>query len=463
MWGIKLNRQSELPLWRQIYQSLRDQTINGQLKAGEALISTRQLAKELAVSRNTVCLAYEMLAAEGFVINRQGAPTRIAEGLRVEKLPGSAPDEETLQPVYTFAADFRTGRPDLKQFPRFLWQQMLHKASGEMPLEQYDYAGPQGLLELRKEIAAWLFRSRGLTADPLDIFITAGATHALYLIADLLCEERQKVLMEDPCHTGMLRTFQNKGCLIVPVSVDEQGLQTECLTGKESACAVYVTPSHQFPLGGILPASRRASLIRFARESGAYIVEDDYDSEFRYCGEPVAPLQSMDPQRVIYVGTFSKTLFPGLRIGFTILPRQLQEPWRVLRTHADVQNPPFEQAALSELLRTRKFDRHVQKMRRIYGERRQALLDSLTQTFSGGWRVYGDAAGLHLAVEFPGMRFDDTYRKNCLQSGIFITSVEYHCIQKERHLDKLLIGYGHLEPEEIRNGIGLLHDFMMKV
>ena len=404
-----------------------------------------------------------MLAAEGFVVNRQGAPTRVVEGLRVEKLSGSASyEKDTKSIIRIFAADFRTGRQDLRQFPRFLWQQMLHMASGEMRLEQYDYAGPQGLLELRKEIAAWLFRSRGLTADPRDIFITAGATHALHLIADLLCVERQKVLMEDPCHTGMLRTFQNKGCFIAAVPVDEQGLQTEYLTGKERACAVYVTPSHQFPLGGILPASRRASLIRFARESESYIVEDDYDSEFRYCGEPVAPLQSMDPQRVIYVGTFSKTLFPALRIGFTILPQQLQRRWRVLRTHADVQNPPFEQAALTELLRTRKFDRHVQKMRRIYGERRRALLESLTQTFNGGWRVYGDAAGLHLAVEFPGMRFDDAFRENCFQSGIFITPVEHHCIQKERHLDKLLIGYGHLGPEEIRNGIELLHDFMKK-
>lgn len=459
MWGIEINRQSELLLWRQIYQSLRDRIISGQLKAGEALPSTRDLAKDLDVSRNTVCEAYEILIAEGFVISRQGAPTRVAEGLCVEKSPGSA-SYENIESVRAFAADFRTGRPDLRHFPRFLWQQMLHKASEEMPLEQYGYTGPKGHLELCAEIAAWLFRSRGLTVDPQDIFITAGATHALHLIADLLCVEGRGILMEDPCHTGMLRTFLNKGCPIVPVPVDDQGLQTDYLTNGENACAVYVTPSHQFPLGGILPAIRRAALIRFAKDNDIYVIEDDYDSEFRYCGEPIAPLYAMDPQLVIYVGTFSKALFPALRIGYVILPRQLHKRWRDLRTHADVQNPPFEQAALTEFLRTRKLDRYIQKMRRIYGERRRVLLESLTETFHSEWRAYGDAAGLHLAIEFPDMQFDDAFRKNCLQNGIFITPVGHHCIQKGQHLNKLLIGYGHLEPERIQNGIVLLHNFM---
>lgn len=459
MWGIEINRKSELQLWRQIYQSLRDRIINGQLKAGEALPSTRELARNLDISRNTVCEAYEMLIAEGFVISRQGAPTRVAEGLFVEKSPGSASDVNT-DSVRSLTADFRTGRPDLRHFPRFLWQQMLHKVSEEMPLEQYGYTGPKGYPELCTEIAAWLFRSRGLTVDAQDIFITAGATHALHLIADLLYVNGRDILMEDPCHTGMLRTFLNKGCSIVPVPVDEQGLQTEFLPNGENACAVYVTPSHQFPLGGILPAVRRAALIRFAAENEIYVIEDDYDSEFRYGGEPIAPLYAMDPQRVIYVGTFSKALFPALRIGYVILPRQLHKRWRDLRTHADVQNPPFEQAALTEFLRTRKLDRYIQKMRRIYGERRRVLLESLKETFGSEWRAYGDAAGLHLTIEIPGIRFDDAFRKNCLQSGIYITPLEYHCIQKGRHLNKLLIGYGHLEPEEIQKGMALLHDFI---
>ncbi|MBN1192009.1 MAG: PLP-dependent aminotransferase family protein [Dehalococcoidales bacterium] len=460
MWGIELVRQGELPLKRQVYQSLRDRIISGQLKAGQALPSTREMSKNLRVSRNTVCEAYEMLIAEGFVLNRQGSPTRVADGLCVEKAPApeSSVGEVTRQ---KYRADFQTGRPDLSQFPRFLWQRMLYQASREIPVHQLDYSGPQGLPQLREEIAAWLFRSRGLMVDSQEVFITAGATHALHLIVNLLYREGKEILIEDPCHIGMLQTILNRGCRVVPVPVDKHGLRTELLGGN-SARAVYVTPSHQFPLGGILPAGRRAALIQFARENGSYIVEDDYDSEFRYSGEPIAPLYAMDSQQVIYVGTFSKVLFPALRIGYVVLPKKLHRNWNDQRTHTDVQNPPFEQVAMAEFLRARKLDKHIRRMRRVYGERRQVLLEAMKEAFGGMWRVWGDAAGLHVAVEFPGMRFDGEFVEKSLRFGIRITPVENHCIRKGMHVDKLLIGYGHLEPDEIIKGIFLLRDFFKR-
>ncbi len=458
MWGIELDRASEQPLKRQIYQKLKERIMSGQIKSNDALPSTRELSQFLGVSRNTVGESYDMLIAEGFVISRQGAPTRVADGLSITKTY-PAPFVNAL-PKRELKADFRTGRPDLRQFPQFLWRRLLHKASEELPLALYGYTGPQGLPALRTEISEWLLRSRGVTVSSDDIFITAGATHALHLLADLLCENGKKVLMEDPCHSGMLQTFKLKGCTVVPVPVDSQGMQTQCLPDGKDACAVYVTPSHQFPLGGILPASRRATLIRFARENDLYLIEDDYDSEFRYCGEPIAPLYTMDPQLVIYVGTFSKTLFPALRIGYVILPKQLHRRWSVLRTHTDVQNPPFEQAALAEFLRMRKLDRHVQKMRRIYGHRRQVLMEVLKDSFGSGWTAYGDAAGLHLAIDFPDKCFDETFQKSCLQNGIYIKPMESHCMEKGRHQSKLLMGYGHLEPEEIRNGVLILRDYL---
>ena len=458
MLGIELVRQGELPIKRQVYEALKNHITSGRLKAGEALPSTRELAQALHLSRSTVCESYEMLLAEGYLISRQGAPTVVADNLRVEKLPDPLPREAT--PLRVFEADFHTGSPDLDLLPKYLWQQMMRRALEEMPLSGYGYSGPQGLEALRQEIADWLFRGRGLAVHPDDIFITAGATHALHLAADLLCEGGRPLLVEDPCHTGMLRTFLNKGCPAVPVPVDEQGMRTDDLPKAASAFAVYVTPSHQFPLGGILPAARRAALIRYAREKDIYVIEDDYDSEFRYGGEPVAPLYAMDPQRVIYVGTFSKTLFPALRIGFVLLPRNLQKRWRILRTHTDVQNPPFEQTALVMLLRTRKLDRHIQKMRKVYGQRRQALLDALKISFGSGWQPWGDAAGLHLAIQFPGMRFDDAFHKACLEHNVYITPVERHCIQKGSHLDKLLLGYGHMTPEEIQHGVSLLAQAM---
>lgn len=265
--------------------------------------------------------------------------------------------------------------------------------------------------------------------------------------------------MEDPCHSGMLQTFLNKGCLIEPIPVDEQGMMTQYLKSKD-ACSVYVTPSHQFPLGGILPAVRRAELIRFARENGLYVIEDDYDSEFRYNGEPIAPLYAMDQQNVIYVGTFSKSIFPALRIGYVVLPKPLHRKWRDIRTYMDVQNPIFEQAALAEFMRTRGLDRHIQKMRRIYGQRRHVLLESLKEVFGSDWIPCGDATGLHVSIDFPGKRFDEAFRKRCLQNGICLSPAESYCIIKERHQSKLLIGYGHMEPDEIRKNIQILHDFM---
>jgi len=457
--GIKLQRQGEVSLKRQIYLALREQITGGRIKAGEALPSTRELANQLAVSRNTVCEAYEMLAAEVFVISSQGSPTRVAEGLCIEKTTDFQIAGEPSRSPRSVRADFRTGRPDLRHFPRLQWYQLMRRTYEGMPLDQFGYTGPEGLPRLREEIAAWLFRSKGLVIDPRDIFITAGATHGLHLIAEFLVQDGKEILIEDPCHTGMLRVLRSKRCPVHPVPVDEQGMRVEYLAGKRAG-AVYVTPSHQYPLGGILPAGRRAALIRFAGKNNAYIVEDDYDSEFRYCGEPVAPLYSLDPQRVIYVGTFSKVLFPALRIGYVVLPRQLQERWKYLRTHADVQNPPFEQAALAEYMRSRKMDRHIRKMRRLYGERRQVLLQALETTFGKVWRPWGDAAGLHIAVEFPGRRFDGDFVEQGRQRGIVVTPVEYHSVSKGKHLDKLLLGYGHLAPDEIRRGVLLLHEFM---
>lgn len=458
MWGIELMRSSEIPLKRQIYLAVRDQIINGKLKEGEALPSTRVLANVLHVSRNTVNEAIEMLLVEGFVVSRQGAPTRIAEGLSLEVPPVEEPPKRVESPL-SFLVDFRTGQPELRQFPRYLWQQISQKTLSEMPSELLGYTGPQGLPRLRTEIVSWLYRSKGLSIDPQDVFITAGATHALHVIADLLYEDGMEIMVEDPCNIEMLQTFINKGYIVRPISVDEHGILPDKLNGKPSS-PVYITPSHQFPLGGILPADRRAALIRFARENQSYIIEDDYDSEFRYYGDPVSPLYAMDSERVIYIGTFSKVLFPALRIGYAILPPKLQQRWRFLRTYTDVQNPPYEQAALAEFLHTRKFDRHIRKMRRLYGERREALLSSLEACFGKAWHPWGDAAGLHLAVEFPGIHFDESFREKSRLNRIRITPVEYHSIQKGMHVNKLLLGYGHLSPDEIRKNMALLLTYL---
>lgn len=450
MLGIELRRQSGMPLRRQIYQALKEAMTQGRLAAGEALPSTRELAHALGVSRNTVCEAYDMLIAEGYAESRQGAPTRVADGLRLEA--AEKPLMRPVTPKQIWKADFRTGQPELRLFPWQAFVQVLHRCADILPISQLGYAGAQGLPQLREEIGAWLFRMRGIEADPNDIFITAGATHALHIAAELLLVFGKRILVEDPCHSGMLQTFVEKGYDVCPVPVDAQGMITNGL-GQLPDGPVYVTPSHQFPLGGILPASRRAALIRYARTNDTYIIEDDYDSEFRYAGEPVAPMHVMDARRVMYVGTFSKVLYPALRIGYAIVPRPLQGRWKRLRTHTDVQNPSIEQAALAEFMRSRKLDRHVHTMRKAYGRRRQTLLDSLTDAFGGRWQPWGDASGLHLAAAFDGMRFGEAFLDEAKKQGIRIATVEAHCIEKGWHVDKLLLGYGHLTPDEIKRGV----------
>lgn len=458
MFGIQLDRESEIPLKRQLYLSLKEKILEGRLGAGDALPSTRELAKDLHLSRTTVMEAYEMLLAEGFVTNRQGALARVSDGVSMARTAPvrSVKKTHVLKP---YKVDFKTGQPDLTAFPFAQWQKALHEAARSLSMDQMGYLGPQGLRSLREEIGAWLFRSRGLQVDPEDLFICAGATHALHLIADLLCESGREMLMEDPCHIGMLKTFLLKKCDIRPIPVDEHGIMTDALTA-HNPCGVYVTPSHQFPLGSVLPADRRVALLHFARKSDIYVVEDDYDSEYRYAGDPIAPLYAMDPHRVIYVGTFSKILFPALRIGYVILPRRLQAKWRELRTHADVQNPILEQATLAEFLRSRRLDLHIRKMTKRYGERRRICMKALKDTFGKECHFWGDAAGLHLAVQFEGRHFDESFRKSCIESGIRITPVSCHCIEKEQHTDKLLLGYGHLEPGKIVEGVRLLHQVM---
>ncbi len=455
MQTIRLNRNSKLPMKRQIYQSLREQILDGIMAAGEILPSTREMAEQLGVSRNTVSEAYDMLITEGYVLSRQGALTRVAAGLCIRRLPQvhKVPTKEQHPPI---KVDFHTGRPDLNSFPYYLWRQLMSKTAEELPKELLNYTGPKGFKSLRTEIAAWLARSKGLSVDVDDIFITTGATQAINLLVGLLELSGNQVILEDPCNKGLRETFLTAGCHLLPIPVDRQGLRTELLQGVK-AQAVYVTPSHQFPLGGILPAIRRAELLRYAREQEVYLLEDDYDSEFRYTGEPVSPLYAMDSQQVIYIGTFSKVLFPAIRIGYVLLPKKLQSRWMELRTHMDVQNPPFEQAALAEFLKTRKFDHHIRRMRKLYGERRAVLLASLTEVFGDTWNVWGDSAGLHLAVEFEGQSFDADFLQRCYKAGLKIATVEQHSICKGLHQNKLLLGYGHLEPSRIQEGIQLLY------
>lgn len=454
MWGIALHKNDEVPLARQLFLALTGRIMAGQIPPGDALPSTRELAVELGVSRNTVCEAYTMLWTEGFIINHPGAASRVADGLAVNARVPERPAVEA-KPVPVYRYDFKTGQPDLTLFPWAAWNRDIAEAAARLHPGQMDYSGPKGYAPLCDEIARWLLRSRGMAVDPADVFVTSGATQALYLLVDILRREGRAFALEDPSHPGIRGAVMDRKYDVCWMPVDGQGADISSLSGK-AVSAAYVTPSHQFPLGGILPAGRRAELIRLAREGNFYIIEDDYDSEYRYTGAPVSPLYSMNPSRVVYVGTFSKTLFPALRLGFAILPRPLQEAWKHARQYMDVQNPLLEQAALTAFLRKRQMDRHIRRMSKVYGEKRSALIAALDDAFGSRVQVRGDASGLHVALRFTGMQLDPAFEKACREVGLRLRPVSRYCAETLSHGDTLLVGYGHLRMEEIVEGVRVL-------
>lgn len=464
MWEVELRHKSEISLARQIFLHFSERILAGRLARGEALPSTRELAKSLGVSRNTVCEAYDMLLTEGFIVSHQGAPTRVAEdlfiehrGIALQKAPAAATKSSETRIVW----DFKTGQPDLSRFPWQLWTQTMREAADRLPMHELGYSGAQGYKPLCAEIADWLLRSRGITVEPQDVFITAGATQALHLLVDLLHRPGCSFALENPSHPAIHTVITDKGYPFEWMPVDAQGAEIESLAGKRIS-AVYVTPSHQFPLGGILPAGRRAALIRLAEANDFYIIEDDYDSEFRYSGAPVSPIYAMDSARVIYIGSFSKTLFPALRIGFAVLPKPLQGQWKRRRNYMDVQNPIVEQATLAEFLRKRKMDKHVQRMRRIYSEKRKILLSSLEDAFDGSLSPWGDASGLHVALQFPGAVFGEQFVQDSAIIGLRINPLAHYCPTPDKHHDKLLMGYGHLSQAQIQEGVQALHQLMLR-
>lgn len=456
VWGIVLQQGSEVSLARQIFAALKTSILTGQLPAGEALPSTRALAKGLGICRNNVVEAYDMLWAEGFLVRHQGAPSRVAPGLHLTPSPATAapPPAQPAPPPILW--DFKTGQPDLSLFPLAAWNKTVAEAARTLQPDVLCYSGPQGYAPLREEIAHWLLRSKSMVVDPQDIFITGGATQALYLLVTILHRQGRAFALESPSHPAVRTVLADGNYPFYPVPVDQAGADIATLQNK-AVSAVYITPSHQFPLGGILPAARRAALVRMATENDFYIIEDDYDSEFRYSGNPISPVYAMCPARVAYVGSFSKTLFPALRLGFAVLPKTLQEAWRHYRTFMDVQNPVLEQAALAAFLQQRKMDRHVQKMRRAYSEKRALLLGALQSEFGTAAQPWGDASGLHLALQLPGAHFGPRFTAACRAAGVRVTTVAQYCPVPNEHGDKLLLGYGHLAPDQITNGVAALH------
>ena len=388
---VELNRASPEPLHRQLANGLRDAIRTGRLAPATRLPSTRVLAADLGVSRRLVVDAYSQLTAEGFLLSRHGSGTRVAT---VDA--ASTPQRDTGESPTQFDVDFAPGSPDLASFPRHAWLRALRQGLAEIESHAFGYAAPQGLHSTRIAVADYLRRTRGVLADPQHIVLCSGATQAIALLAAVLSDE--PLAMEDPGFWLHRMVLQHNGINPIPVPVDVDGVDVETLV-QSGATAVLATPSHQSPTGVVLSAARRTALVQWAR-ANHLVIEDDYDAEYRYDRAPVGALQGIAPDRVAYVGSTSKTLAPGLRIGWIVLPAPLVAPVTLAKGLADTGSSVMDQIAFAKLLTTGGYDRHLRQMRRRYQTRRDALLRALARYLPEA-TVLGAAAGVHLTVRFP--------------------------------------------------------------
>lgn len=465
---------------RRIYDLLRTQIADATLPLGARAPSTRALAAELGVSRTTVTAVYEQLAAEGFLITSAGRAARVASTLAAEPSAIVRRSSRAVAPLSTFGRrvermvlsalpadppapiDFLYGAIATRDFPALAWRRAYLAALLSPPPRLY-YAAPEGDAALRRALQGYLGRARGLRCDAEQIVIVHGSQQAIDLCARVLLDPDDAFVFEDPGYLMARRCFEATGARLLPVPVDAHGLDTDRLPREGRMRLAYVTPSHQFPLGGTLPIARRQALLQWARRQRAWVVEDDYDGEFRYGQRPIDALQAIDTEgRVIYVGTFSKALSPQMRLGYLVLPPALVPAFRQAKRLTDRHAPLLEQRVLASLVDGGAYERHVRRIRRENERRRAALLDAIARHLPDDTRVQGSAAGLHVVVWLPRLRARDepalveAARRRGVGvhpvSGLFARPTPPHGARPAG----LVVGYASLTTEQIRIGIGRL-------
>lgn len=474
------------PLYKQIYETLRAAILSGRLPSGTRLPATRAFAHELGVSRITVVNAFEQLAAEGYLVGRHGDGTYVAPQLP-EDLPDAARSRtmaaragETIVPpaLSAFAtrlADarlanplrdaraivpFRNGITEVREFPFGVWEKLAAAAIRRGPrlLRGYDEAA--GFLPLRTAVAAWLRQSRGVECEVEQVFITNGAQQAIDLVTRVLLDAGDSVAVEDPCYQEALRVFLAAGARVTAFPVDDEGVDA----GEFGAAKLtYVTPSHQYPSGAVMTLRRRLALLEWARKTGAWIVEDDYNSEFRYAGRPLPSLQNLDRDgRVIYVGTFSKTIFPGLRLGCLVIPKSLAEILDEARNSADSHSPLMEQSILAEFIADGHFGRHLRRMRKLYEKRRDALADAVESELGELMTVARSASGMHLVGRLADGFDDVEVSRRGADAGLALAPLSSYCVSRKM-FPGLILGYTAFTEDEIRTGVRTLGAVLRKV
>ena len=418
--------------------SLREAIRDGRLTLGTTLPSSRSLSRDLSVARGTVTAAYNQLATEGYLDVRQGAPVRV-RWQPPNRPQATHPAARDANPQW----DFRPGRPDSASFPRQAWSQAHRRVISHAPDDAFGYGEPRGSAQLRKVLADYVGRARGVDTHPARLLVCNGFTQALSLICTVLREAGvTRLAVEDPCAPRYRQLAEAAGLNVVSIPCDHDGLQTDHLAASRAGAAL-VTPAHQYPLGVTMSADRRIALLEWARRHQALIIEDDYDGEFRYDRQPVAALQHLDPDHVIYVGTASKSLAPGLRLGWLTSPAALADKLIAAKEQLDRGNSILDQLTFAELIASGAFDRHVRRMRVHYRRRRDELTQILATTHPA-IRLTGISAGLHATIYLPepGLSEYQVFARAARASiGLHLLGTYRHNPPQPRP-QAIIVGYG---------------------
>jgi GntR family transcriptional regulator / MocR family aminotransferase len=455
MFGLNVDRKSGVSMTCQLIAQMREAILYGRIEANSKMPPTRNLASELGVSRNTIIQVYEQLIAEGYLNGVIGSGTYAAdlgEHLKVKKRPVNIVPENTRNEQNGKAIAFYAGNPDVSAFPRTMWAKALKEACLYADKEAFGYGEPKGNIELRKALAGYLYRAKGIYCGSERVFIVPGTSAALEMVSALLYTEECAAAVEDPCLKFVRRAISKNGFNMIPVESDSQGMRTELLPEGSNIKLIYTAPSHQYPLGGVLSIARRLDLLDYARDYGAYIIEDDYDSEFRYIGEPIQPLWSLSDERVIYLGSFSNVFSPSLRMAYLILPQSLTERMEAALSKINIWVGTIEQIALANLIESKQFDRHVYRMKRLYDRKRKLLIRCLKEAFGTEIRISGELAGFYIMIT-PERDITDEDKKSMIKNGVEADYAEDYAVIKGRHKNGIVLGYGNLSEAEIEEGV----------
>ena len=465
---IPLSR-SEGPLFQQVYLGLRAAILSGAYSAGEKLPSTRDLAEELGISRTVALLAYDQLLSEGYAEGRAGSGTYVASGVGGRAVSSRSQTEVRLSDYGKFAAaawarvnfpqkrarllpyDFAYGRSDVQTFPFGMWRRLLLRCTRRASVSDLDYGGAGGHKALREAICTHLRRSRAVVCDPSQVIVVNGSQQALNLIARVLVEPGDPVAIEDPSYQGTTEILRTAGARLVPVAVDRDGLDPSKLPMK--ARVACVTPSHQFPTGAILPLARRMALLHWAVQRNAMVIEDDYDGEFRYGGQPLESLQGLDREgRVIYIGTFSRTIFSALRIGYLIAPKSLVDAFAAAKWLCDRHTATLEQETLAEFISSGAYERYLRRVRRKNTSRREVLLASISNCLGDRVELTGDGAGAHVVL-WPRRRIaEQSLIEGAASHGVGVYGISPYYLKKPLRAG-IMLGYSRMPQAQIQEGI----------